>query len=137
MLRVSAPGVESRTLTFEDTERTDWGVGRLDPGRAGPQLLFTIDGERGSCCTVFYLLTVRRGAWRLQRLGSWTAENSDWPSDRDGDGAPELILRDERFPAHLPPQFSQWAPPRFVQVRAAGSSMSPIGRASRPSIAVT
>jgi hypothetical protein len=119
MLRASAPGVRSQVLTFADSPRLlNLGVGRMDLGQPGPQVLFTIESERGSCCTVFYLLTVRKGGWRLQRLGSWTVDDRDWPIDRDGDGAPELMLRDERFPAWLPPQFREWTPPRFVQVRS-------------------
>jgi hypothetical protein len=117
LLKVSAPGLKTRTITLGSVSRTYFGVGRIDPTRPGPQVLFTEDSGGRGCCTVFYLLTPGQGRWRLDRLGHWNQLDDDWPTDRDGDGIPEIRLLDEVFKPYPLAAFEQWPPPRFIQVR--------------------
>lgn len=116
-LKISAPGLKTRTIDLSSKSRTEFGVGRIDPTRPGPQVVFTTDSGGRGCCTNYYLLTPGKGVWRLERLGRWNFRNDGWPTDRDGDGAPEFVLLDEAFFPYPRADIVQLPPPRFIQVR--------------------
>lgn len=119
MLKISAPGLKTRTLNLSSVSGTEFSVGRIDPARPGPQVVFTENSGGRGCCINYYLLTPGKGIWRLERLGRWNFSNNEGRlRDRDGDGAPEFELLDESFFPYPRADIVQMPPPRFIQVQA-------------------
>lgn len=105
-VQVRAPGMKTRTLLWPDNAGSvRFGVGRIDPARPGPQVLLLRWTLGAHCCFVATLLTPDGDRWRVEDLDEWDDGNlfdttfnpGVWPKDRDGDGAPEFIVPDERF----------------------------------------
>lgn len=118
MLKISAPGLKTRTLDLSYESRTEFGVVQVDPARPRPQVVFTTNSGGRGCCIRYYLLTPGKGTWRLERLGHWNFSNDgDRLRDRDGNGAPEFELLDEAFFPHPLGDLAQLPPPRFIEIR--------------------
>lgn len=118
MLKVSAPGLKTRTIDLSGKSRTEFVVGRIDPARRGPQIMFSTYSGGSGCCWRYYLLTPGKGVWRLEKLGLWNQFGADGElRDRDGDGTPDFEMSDEAFLPYPKADLVQLPPPRFIQIR--------------------
>jgi hypothetical protein len=96
----------------------DFGVGRLDPHNQASQVIFTTYSGGTHCCTKITVLELMRGRWHKIDLGTWDGDPlAEFPKDMDGDGAPEIILKDDRFDYAFAPYTETYKPPRIFAVR--------------------
>jgi hypothetical protein len=116
---LTAPGL--RPARFRDEQAVSllsFGVGRIDTSRPEPQVLLSFYTGGMHCCGALVLFTPEAGGWREVRLGAWQdARDDGWPQDRDGDGAPEFNVSDDRFYSAFSSNSGSYAPRRIVQVR--------------------
>ena len=117
-----------------------FGVGRLDPAAAGPQILFSTFSGGAHCCTWLQLLEVSGGRWRVVDLGEWDSDGlSDFPTDVNGDGVADMVMGDNRFDyafdSHagslMPPQIFNVRGGRFIDV-SSDPSYRPVYQAALP-----
>jgi hypothetical protein len=94
------------------------GVGRIDPARPEPQVLFTSFSGGAHCCADTKLVVRDGRGWTAidvaHQDGAWL---DAFPKDLDGDGTVEFQLADDRFLYAFESYAGSWAPPLFRQVR--------------------
>ncbi len=119
VVMVEAPGMAPWRMRRTDAHaRAEFGVGRIDAARPGPQVLIGLYTGGMRCCMSYVLLTPDAGRWRETSLEA-VVENhgldglfDGWPIDRDGDGSPELKFLESsyRYMGEV------WSPPVFLQI---------------------
>ena len=100
---VGVPGGETARATFMVlTPR------RNDPG---PSVLLMTYSMGAHCCTSFRLLTPKGDGWTLADLGSRDGEPlSSAPTDLDGDGSLDFVMRDDAFLYSFASYADSWTP---------------------------
>jgi hypothetical protein len=85
-------------VAFGDDVYASFGVGRFDPASPEPQLLLTTATGGAHCCVHIQLLDRLDGRWRRVNVGTFDGEPfGALPKDIDGDGALDIVHRDDRF----------------------------------------
>jgi hypothetical protein len=85
----------------------------LRPSRADrfPSVLLMTYSMGAHCCTSLRLLTPRNNAWTLADLGQWDGEPlSAAPTDVDGDGRLDFVMRDNAFLYAFASYADSWTP---------------------------
>ena len=120
-LSVRAPTGESTSMHGEvgfTVPSAGFGVGKLDPQSSTQQVIFTSFTGGLHCCTQITVLELFGGRWREINLGQWDGEPlAKFPSDVDGDGTTDLVLKDDRFDYAFAPYAESHNPPRIFNVR--------------------
>jgi hypothetical protein len=107
-----------------------FGVGRLDPKSSTPQVIFTSYTGGLHCCTKITVLTLLEGKWQRIEFGLWDGDPLPvFPSDVDGDGTPDLVLKDDRFDYAFAPYTESHKPPRIFNI--SGGRIVEVGQARR------
>jgi len=98
----------------------DFGVGRFDPHNKSSQVIFTTYSGGEHCCTKITVLELMNGKWTKINLGSWDGDPvAEFPTDVDGDGVRDIVLRDDRFDYAFAPYSESFKPPRIFNIRRA------------------
>jgi hypothetical protein len=112
------------------TPSASFGVGKLDPSSTTKQVIVTSYSGGLHCCTKITVLKLVEGTWRKIQLGLWDGDPlPEFPTDVDGDGTPDFVLKDDRFDYAFAPYTESHKPPRIFNV--AGGRVVEVGRASR------
>lgn len=91
----------------------------LKPGRndPAPSVLLMTYSMGAHCCTSFRLLTPQGGGWMVADLGSRDGEPlSSAPTDLDGDGLLDFVMRDDAFLYSFAPYADSWTPSTIYNV---------------------
>jgi hypothetical protein len=118
-LLISVPGQPDYRLETDKARFLEVGVGQIDPGAPGPQILYSDYTGGTHCCADYSLITPRtdgRPGWRLVVVAEQLDGGIvDWPRDRDGDGVPDFMVIDDAF-LLFGPYGDRSRPLRFFQV---------------------
>ena len=132
-LRVRAPTGESTSIHGQigfPVPSAGFGVGKLDPLSVTQQVVFTSYTGGLHCCTQITVLELFDGAWRKINLGQWDGDPlKDFPSDVDGDGTPDFVLKDDRFDYAFAPYTESHKPPRIFNIE--GAKLVEVGKEGR------
>src|SRR5271165_3193576 len=101
LVRVRSGGRDVASAAFNDDgpyNATGASIARLDASSPFPQVVATHFTGGAHCCTVMKLLTFVDGRWETVNVGEF---DSDGPQieDLNGDGAAELVGKDDSFDA--------------------------------------
>lgn len=128
---VEAPGRPVRTFADPDANLhfpVRLGFGSLD--RDGTPFLLVKSYSGGPhCCTNLIAAVLKSSKIEVVDMGSWDGQPlGNFPSDHDGDGATDFILRDDRFLYALGAYSNSWSPPKIMNIagaRLVDASMRP------------
>jgi len=129
VVRVRSSGRDVASAAFNDdgpSNSTAASIARLDPSSPFPQVVATHFTGGAHCCTVMKVLTFVDGQWETVNVGEF---DSDGPQieDVNGDGAIELIGKDESFNYAFASYAESYAPPKVY--RLIGSRITDVSRA--------
>lgn len=93
-----------------------FGVVRLSPGSATPQILFLTFSGGAHCCTQVQVLDKSDQGWRTVDFGVWDGEGAPWPSDVGGGPEREFSFVDNRFLYAFAPYAGSVAPPLIFRL---------------------
>lgn len=103
---------------------------KLDPQSDGPAVIFTSFSWGAHCCTEIDILDPVGSAWVTVNTGSWDGDGlTETPSDIDGDGIPDIVLRDNSFLYTFDAYAFSWAPP--VVLNVVGGKLSDVSTSGR------
>jgi hypothetical protein len=132
-LRVRAPTGESTSIHGQigfPIPSAGFGVGKLDPLSVTQQVVFTSYTGGLHCCTQITVLELFDGAWRKINLGQWDGDPlKNFPSDVDGDGTSDFVLKDDRFDYAFAPYTESHKPPRIFNIE--GAKLVEVGKEAR------
>jgi hypothetical protein len=96
MLTASTPGEEDVSVTADGgySPYGQIGIYEFEPGK--PTILFTVYSGGAHCCMQTSAVTLTDSGFVVADVGYIDGDTIS-PSDIDGDGAPELVLYDDRF----------------------------------------
>lgn len=101
VIRVEAPGMATQEYEGVEgfsTASANFGVGQVDVSTAEPEIFFLSFTGGAHCCTSVQMFQRKDDRWRVTDVGLWDGEPlATWPTDRDGDKIPDLVLTDNRF----------------------------------------
>ena len=107
-----------------------FGVGKLDTQSSTPQVIFTSYTGGLHCCTQINVLELVEGKWRTIKLGMWDGDPlAVFPSDVDGDGTADFVLKDDRFNYAFAPYAESHNPPRIFNIE--GGRVIEVGQEAR------
>jgi hypothetical protein len=133
LLRVRAQTGESTSIHGQVGYRVPsarFGVGKLDARSSTQQVIFTSYTGGLHCCTQITVLELVEGKWRKVKLGLWDGDPlPQFPSDVDGDGTPDLVLKDDRFDYAFAPYTESHKPPRIFNIE--GGKLIEVGHEAR------
>jgi hypothetical protein len=89
-------------------------VGRLGGGR--PFILFQTYTGGAHCCADVRMILPEGRRLRAVQVGIWDGEFVDLPTDLDGDGIPDFVVRDNRFLYAFASYAGSAAPPQVWNV---------------------
>lgn len=102
---------------FSDVQAR-FGAGEIDPAAPGPEVVLLSYSGGAHCCTDFQVIERSGEGWTAIDLGEFDGEGvEDWPSDLNGDGAPEFRFSDDRFLYAFGSYAASKPPPKFMAVR--------------------
>ena len=132
-LRVRAPAGESTSIHGQigfPVPSAGFAVGKLDPLSATQQVILTSYTGGLHCCTQITVLELFEGTWRKINLGQWDSDPlAKFPSDVDGDGTPDFVLKDDRFDYAFAPYTESHKPPRIFNIK--GATLVEVGKDAR------
>ena len=127
ILHVTAPTGEETEITGDPSfiRYASLGIGKLDPANPGDQVIFTTYSGGAHCCSTINVLELTNGKWEniADRNGTNIFGDVDgeplleFPVDVDGDGVPDIVLRDDSFLYQFDAYAFSWAPPRIFEIR--------------------
>jgi hypothetical protein len=128
VVRVRSGGRDGASAAFNDdgpSNSTAASIARLDPSSPFPQVVATHFTGGAHCCTIMKVLTFVDGRWETVNVGEF---DSDGPQieDLNGDGAIELVGKDESFDYAFASYAESYAPPKVY--RLTGSRIADISR---------
>ncbi len=105
-------------------------VMKLDPKSDGPAVIFTSFSWGAHCCTEIDILDPIGAGWALVKTGSWDGDGlTETPRDINGDGVPDIVLRDNAFLYTFDAYAFSWAPPLVLNV--VGGKLSDVSASGR------
>lgn len=132
-LRVRAPTGESASIHGRvgfSVPSAGFGVGKLDSQQSTHQVIFTSYTGGRHCCTNITVLELIEGTWRRIELGQWDGVAlPEFPTDVDGDGTADFVLKDDRFGYAFAPYTESHKPPRIFNI--AGGRVVEVGHEVR------
>jgi hypothetical protein len=132
-LRVQAPSGASMSIYGQvgyPIPSASFGVGKLDPKSDSKQVIMTSYSGGLHCCTKITVLELVEGKWRKIQLGLWDGDPlPEFPSDVDGDGTPDFVLKDDRFDYAFAPYTERHKPPRIFNIE--GGKVVEVGDEAR------
>jgi hypothetical protein len=133
LLRVRAPTGESVSAYGQvgySTPSASFGVAKLDPSSASKQVIVTSYSGGLHCCTKITVLELVEDKWRKIQLGLWDGDPlPEFPSDVDGDGTRDFVLKDDRFDYAFAPYTERHKPPRIFNID--GAKVVEVGHEAR------
>ena len=133
LLRVRAPTGESASIHGQvgyPIPSARFGIGKLDSKSTTQQVIFTSYTGGLHCCTQITVLELIEGKWRRVKLGLWDGDPlPEFPSDVDGDGTPDFVLKDDRFDYAFAPYTESHKPPRIFNIE--GAKIVEVGHEAR------
>jgi hypothetical protein len=133
LLRVRAPTGESTSIHGQvgyPIPSARFGVGKLDSQSSTRQVILTSYTGGLHCCTQLTVLELIGGKWRKVKLGLWDGDPlPQFPSDVDGDGTPDFVLKDDRFDYAFAPYTESHKPPRIFNIE--GGKLIEVGHEAR------
>jgi S1-C subfamily serine protease len=128
-VRLGAPGIvivrsggrDVARMRFDDQgpyNPTAAHIARLDGSSPFPQVVVTHFTGGAHCCTDMTVLTFVDGRWQTVDVGEF---DSDGPriEDLNGDGAAELVGKDDRFDYAFGSYAASYAPPKVLRLAGA------------------
>jgi S1-C subfamily serine protease len=130
VVRVRSGGRNVASAAFDDdgpSTATGASIARLDASSPFPQVVATHFTGGAHCCTLMKVLTFVDGRWQTVNVGEF---DSDGPriEDLNGDGAVELVGKDDSFNYAFASYAESYAPPKVYRLtgnRIADISQSP------------
>ncbi len=130
VVRVRSGGRDVASAAFNDDgpfNATGVSIARLDASSPFPQVVATHFTGGAHCCTIMKVLTFVDGRWETVNVGEF---DSDGPQieDLNGDGAVELVGKDDAFDYAFASYAESYAPPKVYRLtgnRIADVSRSP------------
>lgn len=105
-------------------------VVKLDPKSDGPAVIFTSFSWGAHCCTEVDILDPIGTGWVTVKTGLWDGDGlTEKPRDVDGDGIPDIVLRDNSFLYAFDAYAFSWAPPLVLNV--VGGQLSDVSASGR------
>jgi hypothetical protein len=93
------------------------GVGRLDAGARGLQVLFADFTGGAHCCDHVRVLEQTAAGWKVVDVATVDGEAlAAFPKDLDGDGVADIVLPDDRFAYAFTFYAGSYMPPRIYDV---------------------
>jgi S1-C subfamily serine protease len=128
VVRVRTGGRDVASAAFNDdgpNNSTGASIARLDASSPFPQVVATHFTGGAHCCTIMKVLTFVDGRWETVNGGEF---DSDGPQieDLNGDGAIELVGKDESFDYAFASYAESYAPPKVY--RLIGNRIADISR---------
>jgi hypothetical protein len=125
-------GTENDAQVFRFETNTDFaafgagaGLMKLDPDSEAPQLVFTRYSGGAHCCMQTWFVTKAKGAAGWSLIDGGILDGSGYGyEDKDGDGAMEIVSRDNRFLYAFGSYAGSFALTRVSQLR--GSKLSDV-----------
>ncbi len=94
-----------------------FGVGRVDPTVAGPQVIFSSFSGGAHCCQGVMVFQLVGRTWRVIELGDFDSDPTwTFPRDINGDGTPDLVGVDESFNYAFDSYAASLAPPKIYNL---------------------
>lgn len=116
-VRVESSGRDVANAIFDDGPYTSTtaSVVRLDNSSAFPQVIAAHYTGGAHCCTVMKVLSFIQGRWQVVSVGEF---DSDGPQaeDLNGDGAVELVGKDDSFNYAFASYAESYAPPKILRL---------------------
>ena len=118
IVRVRSGGMDVASAPFDDDSpynSTGVSIARLDPSSSFPQVVVTHFTGGAHCCTVMKVLTFINGRWTTVDVGQFDVDGPQI-DDLNGDGAAELIGKDDSFDYAFAPYAGSRAPPKILKL---------------------
>ncbi len=118
VVTVRSGGREAASVSFDDQglyNSTAAQITRLDSSSRFPQVVVTHFTGGAHCCTLMKVLTFVNGRWESVDVGQF---DSDGPQieDLNGDGAAELVGKDDSFDYAFASYAESYAPPKVLRL---------------------
>ena len=118
---VRSSGQDVASVRFDDqgpNNSTAAEIARLDRSSPVPQVVVTHFTGGAHCCTLMKVVTLVNGRWQTVDVGKF---DSDGPQveDLNGDGAAELVGKDDSFDYAFASYAESYAPPKVLQLAGA------------------
>ena len=118
---VRSSGQDVASVRFDDqgpNNSTAAEIARLDRSSPVPQVVVTHFTGGAHCCTLMKVVTLVNGRWQTVDVGKF---DSDGPQveDLNGDGAAELVGKDDSFDYAFASYAEFYAPPKVLQLAGA------------------
>ena len=122
---VRSSGQDVASVRFDDqgpNNSTAAEIARLDRSSPVPQVVVTHFTGGAHCCTLMKVMTLVNGRWETVDVGKF---DSDGPQveDLNGDGAAELVGKDDSFDYAFASYAESYAPPKVLQLAGTRSWM--------------
>ncbi len=125
VVHVRIGGRDVAAVSFDDDASRDASASivRLDPSTPYPQIVATHFTGGAHCCTFMKVVTFVDGRWKTVNIGEFDSEGP-LIEDLNGDGAAELVGKDDSFDyafasyaeSHAPPKIQRLIGDRIVNV---------------------
>ncbi len=118
VVHVRTGGRDVAAATFNDDgpyNSTGASIARLDASSPVPQVVATHSTGGAHCCTIMKVLTLVDGRWETVNVGEFDSEGPQI-EDANGDGAAELVGKDDRFNYAFASYAESYAPPKILRL---------------------
>jgi S1-C subfamily serine protease len=118
VVHLQSGGRDVAAAAFNDDgpyNSTDASIARLDGSSTFPQVVTTHFTGGAHCCTIMKILTLIDGRWETLNVGEFDSEGPQI-EDANGDGAVELVGKDDSFDYAFASYAESYAPPKILRL---------------------